>query len=178
MEYRVRSTYTRKRSIMRRAADITVIVLISLLLVFVLFKFALVPVSVESSRVGEIGAGEIILCDRVSKFVVDYAPGDIVIAEAGGGRELLRVAAKGGSVYTVRGGRAYLDGALLDESAYSSGWPEECDFEIRVPVDKLLLLPDDRSGIEAPDDWLVSQSLVFGEVRFRVSPIKKLAFFV
>ena len=178
MEYTVRSTYTKTRSGLRRAADILVIVLFSLLLVFVLFRFVLVPVSVESSDVKEITAGELILCDRVSKYLVDYAPGDIVRAETEGGARFLRVAAKGGSVYSVRGGTAYLDGAMIDESAYSPGWAEDVEFEIRVPDDKLLLFPDERSGIMEPGAFLVSQSRVFGEVRFRISPIKKLAFFV
>lgn len=178
MEYTVRSTYTKTRSRLRRAADITVIVLFSLLLVFVLFRFVLVPVSVKSTGVNEIEEGELILCDRVSKFLVDYAPGDIVRAETEDGYKLLRVAAKGGSVYSVRGGVTYLNGVMIDESAYSSGWPEEAEFEIRVPVDKLLLFPDDRAGISEPAKCLVSQSRVYGEVRFRISPIKRLAFFV
>ena len=72
--------------------------------------------------------GDLLLVDRVSKFVSDYSVGDVVRADTGSGWALYRVAALGGSTYTVRGGNAYLDSALLDESAYSEVWADCLDF--------------------------------------------------
>ncbi len=178
MEYRVRSTYTRTRSAARRAADIAVILLVCLLLVFALFKFILVPVPADANVISDINRGELLLIDRVSKFISDYTPGDILRVDRGAGFELLRVAARGGSTYTVRDGCAYLDGALLDESEYSKGWPEGIDIELRIPENSLLLLPDVRDGITDPKGFITTYNKVFGEVRFRISPMKKLTFFI
>lgn len=178
MEYRVRSTYTKTRSALRRAADIAVILVISLALVFVLFKLVLVPVSVDENDISEIAPGELLLIDRVSKFISDYTPGDILRVNRGGDYEFLRVAACGGSTYTVRCGCAYLDGALLDESAYSKGWPENVDIELKIPKGSLLLLPDAREGVSDPKSFITTYNRIFGEVRFRISPISKLTLFI
>lgn len=178
MEYRVRSTVTRTRSALRRAADIAVILLICLALVFALFKLVLVPVSAEGSLVSDIEEGELILVDRVSKFISDYTEGDIVRVNRGRGFELLRVAAGGGSEYSVRGGKAYLNGSLIDESAYSAGWGEEAEFSVSVPSDSLLLLPDSRDGIESLEESIVRCAAVYGEVRVRLHPISRLNIFI
>ena len=178
MEYRVRSTYTRRRSAIRRAADIAVILLICLLLVFVLFKLVLVPAAADETKVSDIEKGELLLIDRVSKFISDYTPGDILRVDRGVGYELLRVAARGGSTYTVRDGKAYLNGALIDESEYSEGWPEGTGFELKIPQNSLLLLPDFREGITEPKEYITTYNRVFGEVRFRISPLSRLTFFI
>lgn len=178
MEYKVRSTYTKARSAARRAADIAVILLICAALVFAVFKLVLVPFSVENSLVKDLEEGQLILVDRVSKFISDYKAGDIVRINRGRGFELIRVAAGGGSRYEVRGGRAYLDGCLIDESAYSEGWGEDAEFYISVPEDSLLLLPDSREGIDSLEGFTVRCAEVFGEVRLRIHPLKKLNLFI
>lgn len=176
-EYTLRSTYTRSESAARRAADVAVVLILSVLLVFLLFRLMLVPCSVKEPKLTGFEEGDLLLVDRVSKFVSDYSVGDAVRADVGGEYLFLRVAAAGGSTYTVRGGRAYLDGALLDESAYSDGWADWLDFEIEIPEGKLLLLPDTRTSVNFPSSYIVDYSAVYGEVRFRVSPLKKLAFY-
>lgn len=122
-EYTVRSTYTRAESAARRAADIAVILLLCFFLVFILFKVILVPVEVNDENVAELNTGELLLVDRVSRFIADYSVGDIVRADLGSGYAFYRVAAKGGSLYQVRNGKAYLDGELIDESAYGANGP-------------------------------------------------------
>lgn len=174
-EYTLRSTYTRAESAARRAADVTVVILLSVLLVFLLFKAVLVPVSVSEPKLMGFEEGDLLLVDRVSKFVSDYSVGDVVRADTGSGWALYRVAALGGSTYTVRGGNAYLDSALLDESAYSEGWADWLDFEIQIPEGRILLLPDVRTSVNFPSSYIVEYSAIYGEVRFRVSPISRLA---
>lgn len=176
-EYRVRSTRTRAGSLLRRAADAAVIAGFCLLLVFLLFKFALVPVSVQGDSVSELAKGELVLVDRVSKFVSDHTVGDIVRADLGGGYSFYRLAAMGGSSYQVRNGKAYLDGALIDESAYSAGWPQEAEFGVSVPEGYVLLLPDLREGDFSAEGCIIPYNSIFGEVRFRVSPLSRLAIF-
>lgn len=177
MEYRVRSTKTGRSSKRRRAADASVVTILCLLLVLLLFKVILVPVRITSPQVSDLKEGELVLVDRISKYAVDYAVGDIVRAEAGSGLAEYRLAAKGGSTYSVRGGKTYLDGALTDESAYSEGWPRGTEFELKVPEDCVLLLPDVRSAATDPNDYLIEYNAIDGEVRFRISPLKRLAIF-
>ncbi len=176
IEYRVRSTRTRAGSAARRAADIIAVLLICLLLVFLLFKFALVPSVVKATHVSDISEGELVLVDRVSRFISDYSVGDIVCADLGEGASFYRVAAAGGSVYQVRNSKAYLDGALIDESAYSEGW-KGVEFGVTVPEYSLLLLPDGREGINDLGAYIIEYNSVYGEVRFRVSPLSRLAIF-
>ena len=177
-EYTVRSTYTRAESAARRAADIAVILLLCFLLVFILFKAVLVPVEVKDGNTSDLKRGELILVDRVSRFIADYSVGDIVRADLGSGGSFYRVAAEGGSLYQVRGGRAYLDGSLIDESAYGGEWPESLELELFVPEDSVLLLPDDRASVSALEGFVVPYDGIYGEARLRVAPIGRLAFFM
>ena len=176
-EYTVRSTRTRNDSAARRVVDVLLIILICAAVLLFIFGVALVPARIEGANVSELSAGDVILVDRVSKYLVDYAVGDIVRAQTEAGESIFRVAALSGSTYLVRGGSAYLDGAQLDESAYSAGWSGISEIRFTVPQNEILLLPDDRTGITHLTGWAVPLNNVIGEVRFRVAPIKRLAFF-
>ncbi|MBR0135984.1 MAG: hypothetical protein IJM18_07260 [Clostridia bacterium] len=176
-EYKLRSTVTRTGSKASRWADKAVILGICALLVFALFRFILIPVRVRNDKMHGLAGGELLLVDRISRFVSDYTLGDIVRIRLSGRYDLFRVAAEGGSTYRVSGGRAYLDDALLDESEYSAGWPEGLELYAEVPEDSLLLLPDDRTDITSLDEFVVRYNDVYGEVRFRIAPLNKLAFF-
>ena len=123
-EYTVRSTRTRNDSAARRVVDVLLIILICAAVLLFIFGVALVPARIAGSNVSELSAGDVILVDRVSKYLVDYAVGDIVRAQ-----------------------------------------------------NERLLLPDDRTGITHLTGWAVPLNNVIGEVRFRVAPIKRLAFF-
>ena len=177
-EYTVRSTYTRAESAARRAADIAVILLLCFFLVFILFKVILVPVEVNDENVAELNTGELLLVDRVSRFIADYSVGDIVRADLGSGYAFYRVAAKGGSLYQVRNGKAYLDGELIDESAYGGEWSEYAELDCSVPEDSVLLLPDKRPAVSALDRYLIPYGSIYGETRLRVAPLTRLSFFM
>lgn len=176
-EYTVRSTRTKRGSAARRAADIAVVLLLCVGLVAFLFCVVLIPVRVGVSSVSELESGDLLLVDRISRFISDYSIGDIVRAETEAGDGIYRVAAPGGSYYLVRNGKAYLNGAYVEEE-YSSGWPYNLEISFSVPEDQILLLPDDRTGITELSGWSIPYNSVYGEVRFRISPIKKLALFV
>ena len=176
-DYTVRSTRTRTDSAARRVVDVLVILLVCAAITVFIFGVLLVPMKVGGSNVIELASGDIVLIDRVSKYLTDYSIGDIVRAETEAGEAFYRVAALGGSTYLVRNGKAYLDGALIDESAYSVGWSPERELRFTVPENEVLLLPDDRTGITHLTGWSVLMNNIQGEVRFRVAPLKRLAFF-
>lgn len=174
MEYTVRSTYTRTDSHLWRAADAAVVLVISVLLAFLLFRFVFVPCEVGANSVVEMREGDVVLVDRVSRFIVDYDLGDVLSAKTEEGSFFLRYAACAGQEYTVRNGRAYLDGALIDESAYGGSWSEGVDFSVTVPEGSLLLLPDNRTGITDPENFVVPYSDVYGAARFLILPFDRV----
>lgn len=162
---------------MRRAADILVVLLICALLLLLIFKVLFVPFPVETPRISELEDGDVLLIDRFSKYLSNYSLGDLVKAELPAGDGVYRVAALGGYAYTVKDGAAYLNGALIDESAYSSGWPEGIELYAEINEDQLLLLPDDREGITELQGFILLYNDVYGEVRFRVYPWNRLSLF-
>ena len=179
MEYVVRSTYTRTDSRLRRAADVAVVLRASVLLVFCLFRFVLVPQEVETVTVKELKKGDLALVDRVSKFFADYELGDVLFVRLGdGGEYFLRASAKAGDTYSVVNGKAYLNGSLVEESAYGGTWSMYVNLEITVPEGSLLVLPDDRSGLYDLTEMTVSYKDVKGEVRFLILPFTRFALFV
>ncbi|MBO4384948.1 MAG: signal peptidase I [Clostridia bacterium] len=177
MDYTVRSTYTRTDSYLWRAADVAVVLVVSVLIVFLLFRFALVPCEVGADSVKELKEGDVVLVDRVSRFFVDYELGDVLNARTEEGVFFLRCAAAGGQEYTVRNGRAYLDGALIDESAYGGSWSEGVDFSVTIPEGSLLLLPDDRSGVLDPERFIFPYSEVYGAARILILPFERFRAF-
>lgn len=178
MEYTVRSTYTRTDSYLWRAADAAVVIVISVLLVFMLFRFVIVPCEVGSDSVFEIKEGDVVLVDRVSRFIVDYELGDVLNARTEEGSFFLRYAAGSGQEYTVRNGKAYLDGALIDESAYGGSWEGSDDFTLTIPEGSLLLLPDNRSGVIDPERFVIPFSEIYGALRFLILPFDRVRLFV
>lgn len=177
MEYTVRSTYTKTDSRLRKAADTAVILILSAAFVFVLFKFILVPSRVPAGGVSEFSGGEIVLVDRISRYFREYDLGDVLKTAAGEGGSFRRVAAKSGDLYEVRNGKAYLNGALIDESAYGGSWEGARDMSCTVPEGCLLLLPDQRGEELELEEHIVPYSGIEGEARFLIRPLKRFTMF-
>lgn len=178
-KYTVRSTYTGAESAARRAADVVITLFLCGLAVFAFFYFFFVPVETAEPRVQGIDSGDMVLVDRLAKYFTGFKAGDIVRADMGSGMTMYRVAAVGGSEITVRGGRLYVDGALLEEP-YASGLSEDADAVFTVGDGMLLLLPDDRQGMNG---WDIASSItpvaaIYGKVRLRIYPINKLNLYV
>ena len=175
MKYYVRSTYTGTDSRLRRAADIAVTILVCAALVFLLFRFVLVPFEVGENSAAELEKGDIVLVDRVSRFVFRLDRGDLLRADLGGGSAFLRLAALEGETYTVRNGKAYIDDSLLDEASYGGSWAPYLNISITVPEGSVLLLPDSRTGVFSLDGYIASYPQIYGKVRFIVSPLNRFA---
>ena len=176
-DYVVRSTYTHAESSARRAADVILILLLCAGALFVLFRFMYVPVAAKDPQVRDLKDGELVIIDRVSKYFAEYAPGDIVRADIGGGMNAYRVAAKGECEALVRDGRLYINGGLLDESEYASGWSESSELYCYVPYNCVLLLPDDRSGVDSLETCVLPMGEVYGKLRLRVYPFDRISLF-
>ncbi len=176
-EYTVRSTVTRTESRLRKAADTVVVLLVSAILVFLLFRFVLVPSGVGKAEVSELREGELVLVDRVSKYLREYELGDVLEVKTDEGTRLLRFAAEGGETYEVRNGRAYISGALSDESGYGGSWGDADGLFAEIPEGSVLLLPDNRDGIEDLSLYIVPFSSVTGKLRLRIMPLARITLF-
>lgn len=177
-DYVVRSSVTRAESSARRAADVIIVILLCAAVLFVLFRFILVPVTARDPKVGDLNEGDLVLIDRVSKYLSEYTPGDIVRADIGRGLNAYRVVACGGCDVLVKDGCTYINGGLLDESEYASPWDGRAELNCWVPWGSVLLLPDDRQSIRSLEDCVVPVGEIFGKLRLRVYPFDKLGLFV
>ena len=176
-DYVVRSTVTHAESAARRAADVIIMLFLCAAAVLVLFRFIWAPVVTSDPLVEGVNDGEVLLVDRVSKFFREYRPGDLVRADIGDGMNIYRVAAAGEAEVILRGGCLYVDGGLLDESAYARGWDPAIDSEITVPKGSVLLLPDDRTGVEGLESHILPVGRIYGRLLFRVYPLNRFAIF-
>lgn len=176
-EYVVRSSVTHAESAAGRAADVIVVLFLCAAIVLAVFRFVWVPVVTAEPPVSGLEDGELVLVDRLSKFFAEYSAGDVVRADIGDGMNMYRVAAVGGSHVTVRGGRLYVNGGLLDESAYAEGLSELVDAEFDVPEHSVLLLPDERAGVTDPASGILRAGEVYGKLRFRIYPFSRIAIF-
>lgn len=178
-DYVVRSTVTHAESAARRAADVILILLFCAAAVFLILKFIWVPVAAVSPQVKDIKEGELVVIDRASKWFAEYKAGDIVRADLGAGMNEYRVAVSavngGDRQIILRGGCLYVDGGLLDESAYASGFDPELDIECTLPSGSILLLPDERTGVASLEENMLPAGEVYGKLRFRIYP--KLSIF-
>lgn len=176
-DYVVRSSVTHAESAARRAADVILVLFICAAAVFVLFRLVWVPVVTADPPIGELGDGEVVLVDRLSKFFKEYEAGDIVRADIGDGMNMYRVVACGEAEVVIRGGQIYINGGLLDESGYASGMAGFKDAEFTVPYGSALLLPDERAGVSDPASCILQEGEIYGKLRFRIYPFGRLAIF-
>lgn len=148
----------------------------------VLFLLVLFPVRVSgSSMAPTLLQGEVLLIDRLTLLLRSPRRGDLVIFEnAETGEELIkRVIALPGETVDIVNGTVYIDGRMLDESAYSPSHAQDFD-PIVVPEDAVFVLGDDRTGsLDSRDPALgcVPLNRLDGKVRFRVSPLTRAALF-
>lgn len=180
IKYEVRSTITKRESAARKAADIIVMLLICVVLLFILFWVMWRPVQIKGVSITGLNDGELVIVDRVSKYLWSYDRGDILRADTGMGYNEYRVVAMGGETLLVTDGKSYINNAYLDEGAYNAVWESDVYLSITVPNDSLLLLPDNRVGILTESDlnsYIVKKGAVYGELRFRIYPISAITLF-
>ena len=147
-----------------------------------IFLLVLFPVRVSgSSMAPTLQQGEILLIDRLTLFLRSPRRGDLVIFEnPDTGEELIkRVIALPGETVDIVNGVVYIDGRMLDETAYSPS--ASIDFApVIVPEDAVFVLGDDRAGSldsRDPDLGCVPLNMLDGKVRVRVSPLTRAALF-
>jgi len=123
--------------------------------------------------------GDVLLISRLSQVFSTPSRGDVfAFREKDSSVYLGRVLALPGEEAEIRGGNVYINGILLDESAYA---PTACADMDAVTLDRgeFFLLPDLRpQAAFSPDAFIVPYEQLVGRAVLRVSPLKNLNFFV
>lgn len=147
-------------------------------LVFVLF---LSPVRVNGGSMSPtLMQDDVLLIDKLSLYLRTPARGDVVIfSHAGTGEELIkRVIALPGETVEITGGSVYVDGRLLDESAYAPA--AAADYPATyVEAGHVFVLGDDRGqSLDSRELGCIPMQSLDGRVRFRVAPFARAALFL
>ncbi|HRX57577.1 MAG TPA: signal peptidase I [Eubacteriales bacterium] len=140
-----------------------------------LFPARIVDQSMEPTLTG----GEVVLCDRLAKYVSKPERGDIILFKTEDGVFIKRIVGLPGESVEVVGGYVFIDSRPLDESAYASDYAGDME-PVIVPDGEVFVLGDKRSQMY--DSRLeavgcISYENILGELRVRVAPIEKLTFF-
>ncbi len=123
--------------------------------------------------------GDVILISRLSQVLFTPARGDVfAFSEKDASVYLGRILALPGEEVEIRGGNVFINGILLDESAYA---PDACADMDAVTLNRgeFFLLPDLRpQAAFSPDTFIVSYEQLVGRAALRVAPLKSLNYFV
>lgn len=149
----------------------------------VLFIFTALFTAIRVSDAGMapfIEENDILLFGRLSRHLSAPERGDVIAfrAQKNGPTYIGRVVGLPGERVAIAGGKVYIGGLLLDESAYASGAPEEFA-ETKVPAGCFFILPDAREYAELANaaSLFVPGNNILGTARVRVSPLGRIALF-
>jgi len=120
--------------------------------------------------------GDILLCDRLSLFFSLPRRGQMVYYSHNGEWTLGRVCAFAGEEVDMVDGTVYVNGhALLPEGYQESGTGQM--ETVTIPQGQLLVLPDVREDTLLGQKHLANISDLQGVVRFRITPLSRMAIF-
>lgn len=123
---------------------------------------------------------DIVLFARLSRFIAAPARGDVLAfrIQKGGPICIGRAVGLPGETVTIFEGNVYINGLLLDESAYASGVCADMPSFV-VPEGCYFVLPDTRAwaDVENASSLIVDGRRVLGTASVRVSPFARIALF-
>lgn len=144
--------------------------------------FTAVFVAVEAADGGMapfIERGDVVLYSRIAVYISSPVRGDAVLFEDADGVLCTgRIVGLPGEEVTVSGGRVYISGILLDESAYAAGLCRDVE-TLALGNGEYFILPDERASanVSDPSRLVISGKAIRGTAFLRVSPISRIALF-
>ena len=157
---------------------------VAALVIGLLFGLWLTPVRVAGDTMEPaFSADQVLLVDRAARFFSAPRRGDVILFNdpQGGGQMLKRIVALPGETVDIKDGAVYIDGCLLDESAYLAKDAAVGDMEaVLVPEGSVFVLGDNRAlSYDSRTDGVgcIPYGEVLGVVRVRVEPVTALAWY-
>jgi signal peptidase I len=158
--------------------DISLGIVIAILMVVFLYQ----PVKVEGTSMQP----ELIDQERifVNKFVYHFEEihrGDIVVfwyPKDPSKSFIKRVVGVPGDLVSVRGGRVYINGQLLEERYVPRGYQDSDSYpSVQVKEGQYYVLGDHRNASNDSRSWgLVPRKYIYGKAVFRYWPVEKVGF--
>lgn len=155
-------------------------ILVSIAVLGLVFFVWLAPLRiVDESMAPTLNSGEMVLCDRLAKFMRMPERGDIVLFSTDDGLFIKRIVGMPGETIELVEGRIFINSIPLDESSYAVNYVGDMP-PVDVPAGSVFVLGDNRQ--EMYDSRLESVgSIPFeriqGVLRLRIAPFGRIAFF-
>ena len=155
-------------------------VLVTIAVLCLVFFVWLAPLRIiDESMAPALNSGEVVLCDRIGKFVRMPERGDIVLFSTADGLFIKRIVGMPGETVEIVSGHVFINSISLDESSYSVNYVGDM-LPAEVPAGCVFLLGDNRE--EMYDSRLDSVGCIPFEhieavLRFRVAPFSRITYF-
>ena len=155
-------------------------ILVTIAVLCLVFFVWFAPVQIQDNSMAPgLNSGEVVLCDRIGKFVRLPERGDIVLFSTQDGLFLKRIVGMPGETVELVAGHVYINSIPLDESSYFVNYVGDMP-PLQVPEGSVFLLGDNRE--EMYDSRVASVGCIpFDRVeamlRLRVSPFGKITYF-
>lgn len=155
-------------------------VLVTIAVLCLVFFVWLSPLRIiDESMAPELKSGEVVLCDRVGKFVRMPERGDIVLFSTDDGLFIKRIVGMPGETVEIVAGYVFINSIPLDESDYEVNYVGDLP-PVEIPAGSVFLLGDNREQMY--DSRLDSVGCVpfrdiLAMLRLRVSPLSRITWF-
>ena len=155
-------------------------VLVTIAVLCLVFFVWLYPTRiVDESMAPALKSGEVVLCDRLGKFLRMPERGDIVLFQTQDGLFVKRIVGMPGETLEIVGGHVFINSIPLDESAYVVDYVGDMA-PVEIPAGSVFLLGDNREQMydsRLESVGCVPFSNIIAMLRLRVSPLARLTYF-
>ena len=155
-------------------------ILVTIAVLCLVFFVWLTPLKiVDESMTPQLNSGEVVLCDRIGKYIRMPERGDIVLFSTDDGIFIKRIVGMPGETVELVEGHVFINSIPLDECCFFVNYVGDMP-PVEVPAGSVFLLGDNRE--EMYDSRLSTVGCIpFARIqavlRLRVSPFSRITYF-